>query len=434
MTTNVDTLIDLPIEKIAAHPRNIRRPGDVTDLARSIAQVGILEPLIVLPADGNGIHHLVAGHRRTQAAHTAGLTTVPCIIRTFEDESDIVLAMIGENTNQGRLSIVEEAQALAAVIDLKGGVLSVPKLAKAVGHSQGWVKTRLSILVLTDRALDALHDSKLTLDVAAALTSLADDPDVMDRLVRQRPLSVWQVEQEIRTLRQHATLSAAVERLTAKGVTVVSETDQTEHARVWRTVDDAVGRDQARAHRSEPCHAVLVKVAWDGSTATEIALCVEPRRHKGATPASTLPAAIPTIGTDPTGAAERRDRKAAAQARTEWLTERLATRHPFPTIDATRLALLTWLDTITTSQAEKTAVLLGLEAGTTGWNQVLLDEVETDPKRLAPIAATSAIVIAEETVRALGVHHSVARRYLDMIETWGYQPCEIEHSARLKAS
>jgi ParB/RepB/Spo0J family partition protein len=434
MTTNVDTLIELPIEKIAAHPRNIRRPGDVTDLAKSIAQVGILEPLIVLPADSNGTHHLVAGHRRTQAAHSAGLTTVPCIIRTFADESDIVLAMIGENTNQGRLSIVEEAQALAAVIDLKGGVMSVPKLAKAVGHSQGWVKTRLSILVLTDRALDALHDGKLTIDVAAALTNLADDPDVMDRLVRQRPLSVWQVEQEIRTLRQHATLTAAVERLTAKGIAVVSETDQAENARVWRTVDDAVGRDQARAHRSEPCHAVLVKVAWDGTTATEIALCVEPRRHKGATPANTLPAAIPPLGTDPTGATERRDRKAAAQARTEWLTERLATRHPFPTADATRLALLTWLDTITTSQAKKTAVLLGLEAGPTGWNKVLLDEVDTDPKRLAPIAATVAIVIAEETVRVLGVNHSAARRYLDMIETWGYQPSEIEHSERLKAS
>ena len=177
-----------------------------------------------------------------------------------------------------------------------------------------------------------------------------------------------------------------------------------------------------------------MKVAWDGTTAAEIALCVEPKRHKGATPASNLPAAIPPIGIDPTGVAERRDRKAAAQARTEWLTERLATRHPFPTADATRLALLTWLDTISTTQAEKTAVLLGLDAGAAGWNQVLLHEVEADPKRLAPLAATVAIVIAEETVRAIGVHHPVARRYLDMIETWGYQPSEIEHSERLKAS
>jgi hypothetical protein len=75
-----------------------------------------------------------------------------------------------------------------------------------------------------------------------------------------------------------------------------------------------------------------------------------------------------------------------------------------------------------------------LGAGPNGWNQVLLTEVETDPKRLSPVAATVAIVMAEEALRALGVQHPVASRYLEMIETWGYQPSEIEHSERLKAS
>lgn len=79
-TTGTDTLVELPLDRLAPHPRNIRRHSDVTDLARSIAQVGILEPLIVLPADGAGIHHLVAGHRRARAAGQAGLTTAPCII------------------------------------------------------------------------------------------------------------------------------------------------------------------------------------------------------------------------------------------------------------------------------------------------------------------------------------------------------------------
>ena len=65
--TGTDTLVELPLDRLAPHPRNIRRHSDVTDLARSIAQVGILEPLIVLPADGAGIHHLVAGHRRARA-------------------------------------------------------------------------------------------------------------------------------------------------------------------------------------------------------------------------------------------------------------------------------------------------------------------------------------------------------------------------------
>ena len=58
-TTGTDTLVELPLDRLAAHPRNIRRHSDVTDLARSIAQVGILEPVFVLPADSAGIHHLV---------------------------------------------------------------------------------------------------------------------------------------------------------------------------------------------------------------------------------------------------------------------------------------------------------------------------------------------------------------------------------------
>ena len=187
------------------------------------------------------------------------------------------------------LSASEEAQALAAVIDLKGGAATARRLAKAVGHSEAWVKSRLSLMALTDAALDSLHDGKLTLDVATSLTALADQPDVIDQLVTgNRALSAWQVESTVRTLRHEAALAAASERLTAKGTTVVTEQDYTDHARAWRTVDDLLGRDQARSHRTEPCHAVVIKASWDGTTVTEIALCTEPRRNKGNQPASSL--------------------------------------------------------------------------------------------------------------------------------------------------
>lgn len=440
-TTGTDTLVELPLDRLAPHPRNIRRHSDVTDLARSIAQVGILEPLIVLPADGAGIHHLVAGHRRARAANQAGLTTAPCIIRNFDDEADVVLAMIGENTNQGRLSIVEEAQALAAVIDLKGGTVTARRLAKAVGHSETWVKSRLSLLALTDAALDCLHDGKLTLDVATALTALADQPDVIDQLVSgNRTLSAWQVESTIRALRHEAALAATSERLTAKGTTVVTEQDYADHARAWRTVDDLLGRDQARSHRSEPCHAVVIKASWDGTTVTEIALCTEPRRHKGNQPTSALAVPSPTSGSEVDPAAEeRRQRRAATQARTEWLTSRLATRNPFPTADATRLALLTWLDTVAAVHAEKAGKLLGLdpsptERGWIDWNRTLVDAAEADPKRLPVIAATLATVVAEDSSRVSGTARPTARRYLDTIETWGYQPTEAEQAQRLTAA
>ena len=138
-------------------------------------------------------------------------------------------------------------------------------------------------------------------------------------------------------------------------------------------------------------------------------------------------------------AEERRQRRAATQARTEWLTSRLATRNPFPTADATRLALLTWLDTVATAHAEKVGKLLGLdpspnERGWTDWNRALVDTADADPKRLPVIAATLATVVAEDATRYGGVTRPTARRYLDMIETWGYQPTEAEQAQRLPAA
>jgi hypothetical protein len=88
----------------------------------------------------------------------------------------------------------DEAQALAAVIDLRGGTVSARKLAAAVGHSEGWVRTRLGLLVLPDAALDALHAGTITLDVATALIPIAEHVELVEQLVARPGLSVWQIE------------------------------------------------------------------------------------------------------------------------------------------------------------------------------------------------------------------------------------------------
>jgi hypothetical protein len=85
-------------------------------------------------------------------------------------------------------------------------------------------------------------------------------------------------------------------------------------------------------------------------------------------------------------------------------------------------------------QAQTAAALLGLEAGPAGWNRVLLTEIEADPKRLGPIAATVGCNDFRRSSPSTWCEHPVASRCVDMIETWGYQPSEIEHSERLKAS
>ena len=73
MTTDPEQIIEIDLSRLSAHPRNVRRSlGDLRDLTRSLRDRGIETPLVVLPADGAGIHHIVAGHRRRAAAEAAG--------------------------------------------------------------------------------------------------------------------------------------------------------------------------------------------------------------------------------------------------------------------------------------------------------------------------------------------------------------------------
>lgn len=95
------TLVDIDPRALAANPANVRTNlGDLGPLAASIAAVGVLEPLVVLP-DGDGGHRIVAGHRRNAAAIEAEQATVPCIVRpdlAAADATATVVAMIVENS------------------------------------------------------------------------------------------------------------------------------------------------------------------------------------------------------------------------------------------------------------------------------------------------------------------------------------------------
>ena len=80
------------------------------------------------------------------------------------------------------------------------------------------------------------------------------------------------------------------------------------------------------------------------------------------------------------------------------------------------------------------AVICPTERGWIDWNRAVVDAAEADPKRLPVIAATLATVVAEDSSRVSGTARPTARRYLDTIETWGYQPTEAEQAQRLAAA
>jgi hypothetical protein len=98
----------LPLDALTPHPENPRASlGDLSELVRSIRSHGILEPLVVLPANDNGEHLLVAGHRRHAAAQRAGtVTTVPVVVRAMTPV-EVIEAMLSENVNRSDLTVAE---------------------------------------------------------------------------------------------------------------------------------------------------------------------------------------------------------------------------------------------------------------------------------------------------------------------------------------
>ena len=436
MTDTLETVIEVPLDRLAPHPRNVRARGlgDLKDLIRSIRERGVEHPLVVLPADGSGIHHIVAGHRRAAACAAAGKQSAPCIVRDYADEADVILAMVAENTQRSEgLNIVDEAQALAAVIDLRGGTVSARKLAAAVGHSENWVRTRLGLLVLPDAALDALHDGKLTLDTAAALIPLAEHVELIEQLVSRGGLTVWQVESAARKWQADQALTAATEALDAAGVAVVTEAKWKENQRSWKSLDDlGVAVEE---HQDEPCHAVVVSCRYDG-TVVEMPVCTEPKRHRGRNPESAI--VVPPVEPSPAdlaARAERKERKEANAARQAWVAERLAGRN-IAVAEAFPLAVATWIDSASYAVLKHAVELVGIEEPTNGYadyTALLHGVVADDPKRLSTVALALVAATAEDRAKQ-SPRSTTVTRYLDAIERLGYQPTDWEHAQRLSTA
>lgn len=167
-------VMDIPIKELKPNPHQPRRTFDqqgLEELSRSIASVGVLQPLSVRRA-GNG-WELVAGERRLRAAQLAGLTTVPCLPVEADEQTSSLLALV-ENLQRRDLDVWEEAEALRRLIDRFH--LSQEEAARRVGKSQSAVANKLRLLKLPPDVIASLRANRLTERHARALLRL-EDPD-----------------------------------------------------------------------------------------------------------------------------------------------------------------------------------------------------------------------------------------------------------------
>lgn len=162
----------LPVEAIAPNPEQPRRhfdPEQLEELAASIREMGLLQPLTVRRREGGW--ELVAGERRLRASKLAGLSQVPCLSIAVDDRSSSLLALV-ENLQRKDLDFWEEALALRRLIDEWG--LSQEECAQRIGKSQSAVANKLRLLKLPREVLELLRDHRCSERHARALLPLED--------------------------------------------------------------------------------------------------------------------------------------------------------------------------------------------------------------------------------------------------------------------
>ena len=184
----------IPIEFVRSNPRNPRQTfieADLEELAASIRERGIIQPIVVRPvAAATDTYEIVAGERRWRAAQRAGLHTVPVISLQINDREALELSIV-ENVQRADLSALEEAKGYAQLASDYG--YSHSEIGRVIGKSRSHVANTLRLLALPEHTRSLLASGALTAGHARALLATNDPDGIADRIVA-RGLSVRDVE------------------------------------------------------------------------------------------------------------------------------------------------------------------------------------------------------------------------------------------------
>jgi ParB family transcriptional regulator, chromosome partitioning protein len=185
-------LIDIPVADITPNPHQPRVHFDeesLSELTASVQQIGVLQPILVRPAEIGTGYELIAGERRWRAAGRAGLATIPALVRRTDDLAVVEQALV-ENLHRQDLTPLEEAAAFQQLID--DFHLTHEQVADRVGRSRSAITNTLRLLGLPPSIQHLLADGKLSAGHARALLA-TPDRSLQERLARQAVDEGWSV-------------------------------------------------------------------------------------------------------------------------------------------------------------------------------------------------------------------------------------------------
>lgn len=191
---NKDEILMINLNELRSNPYQPRKVFDkelLEGLASSIKKYGILEPIIVKKSIKG--YEIVAGERRSIAAKMAGLSEVPAIIRDFNDEEMMSIALL-ENIQRENLNIIEEALAYKKMIEVMH--ITQEELSTKVGKSRSHITNILGILKLPSKVQDLVLNNKITMGHARCLSKLEDESEIFSLAqdVVNKNLSVRELE------------------------------------------------------------------------------------------------------------------------------------------------------------------------------------------------------------------------------------------------
>ena len=193
----------LPINDIEPNrdqPRKIFDEEALGELAKSIADHGVIQPLLVRPMT-DGSYQLIAGERRWRASRMAGLTEVPVVIREMSDSEAMELALV-ENLQREDLNPIEEARGFQLLMETYA--LTQEQAASRVGKSRPAVANAMRLLLLPDDVLQMVETGVLSAGHARALLGLpqSDDMVALAKQIVEKGLSVRETERLVKTAAQ----------------------------------------------------------------------------------------------------------------------------------------------------------------------------------------------------------------------------------------
>lgn len=187
-------IVEINLDEIRANPYQPRKTFDeesLNELAKSISEYGVIQPIIVKKSIKG--YEIVAGERRTRAARIAGLKTIPAIIKDFNDNDMMEIALI-ENIQRENLNPIEEALSYDNIIRLRN--LTQEEVAEKFGKSRSYITNILGLLRLPSFTTELVSQGKISMGHAKVLSKLEDD-DLIDQLatrIVRDGLSVREIE------------------------------------------------------------------------------------------------------------------------------------------------------------------------------------------------------------------------------------------------